>query len=78
MKTIHDVLVRSPESLGPDATPLDVVTFNEALRRAWPLGHESIDDDYVQQLVDAVLEGRAGRDEQGRDWVQVANARASA
>lgn len=75
MKTLNDVKATDVSTLGPDADSLDLAAYNEALAIAWPRGQTAVLDDYADQLATAVLEGRAGRDAQGRDWVQVADKR---
>lgn len=62
------------EQLGPDADDLDVEAYCESLERAWGSDDVRHPDD-VRALSEAVLEGRAGRDELGLDWVRVAAAR---
>lgn len=67
------IAATSREGLGPDATSNDLEAYVEALTRAWPAGKSLYDED-VYELTTAVLEGRAGRDEHGRSWVEVGHA----
>ena len=83
MKNTLEVTL-DPAMLGPDADRYDMRAFNEAFARAmmadqpagatecWFLPEE------VPAVLKAVLFGRAGRDEQGRNWAQVAESRRKA
>jgi hypothetical protein len=71
-----EIRTTTAEHLGPDADALDLVAYREALTRAWPsAGKAELDEDARAALVEAVLEGRAGLDDEGRDWVRVAATR---
>lgn len=66
----------TPEHLGPDADDLDVEAFREALSRSWPNGPTVPLSSFELGILEtAILEGRIGHDDEGRDWVQVAFAR---
>lgn len=65
----------TPEHLGPEADDFDLKAYSEALERAWPAEVDELDAEAAEALSTSVLEGRAGRDDAGRDWVQVAASR---
>jgi hypothetical protein len=69
-----EIRTTTVEHLGPDADALDLAAYREALTRAWPVSVE-LDDERREVIVTAVLEGRAGLDAAGRDWVRVAASR---
>lgn len=70
------------DGLGERCDAFDVAAYREALTRAWPLDESGeaaeLEEDALREVCWSVLEGRAGRDAEGRDWVQVANARRAA
>lgn len=70
----EDYYAASPEHLGPLADALDVEAFDEAIDRAFAAKPPRTHLD-AQRLVEKVLGGAAGNDDQGRDWVQIAAGR---
>jgi hypothetical protein len=73
------VLVGCITQLGADADPFDLDAFNAAVERAWIQKFGSAASlaraDDADVLSTDVLEGRAGRDSRGRDWVLAAHER---
>lgn len=80
--TVSEALARiTTQHLGPEADAHDLTAFRAALARAWPLpthrrsdGAMGLPSEYVGHIEEEVLQCVAGRDAQGRDWVQVAAA----
>ena len=82
MNTLQVTL--TPEMLGPEADAYDMRAFNEAFARALMAdqGPNATEcwflPDEIPALLERVLQGLAGRDEQGRCWVRVAHDRRAA
>lgn len=75
--TLAEASVDWSDELGPECDWYDVMAYNEALERAWPTANDEpcvLGEVMAQRLCEMVLGGEVGRDEQGRDWVQAANA----
>jgi len=76
----HELDSVTAQSLGDLCDHHDVQAYREALGRAWPFGDHTglLGEERAEKLMTAVMEGRAGLDESGRDWVRVADMRRTA
>jgi hypothetical protein len=76
----HELDSVTAQTLGDLCDEHDVRAYREALARAWPLADCTglLGEERAEKIMVAVLEGRAGRDDDGRDWVQVADQRRTA